>query len=566
VRRQPQATSSKRQARFWLSAFSLKLATVLTVATLLAYARSFAGGFVSDDVTAIAENPLVRSLSPSNLYRIITSFDDANYIPLKVFTLAVDYQLWGLDPAGYHLTNLLLHIANALLVYLLLLRLGETPGFAATVALLWALHPVQVESVAWISERKNVLSTFFFLLAFRVYLDLSDEPRPRRYMLLGLLFVAALLSKLNTIVLPALMLAYEIVLRRRLRGRDLAVALPLLGVGAVIAWVNLALSPVPVHGVRYHGGSLAVTLRTSATTIPRYLGLLVAPVGLSTYYPVPLRASWLDPTVLGALGVIAAFGVLTGFLALRRRPEAFWLLWFAITLSPMLNLVPFPALMADRYLYLPSLGVLVLLARAARALANRFRLAHALPLAAATAALTLGMLTAARVPVWHDKLSLWADWALRFSYITSDRPYAGAQPRLAERRLLENALVAHPERAALHNNLGAIDFEGGRLAAALPEFIRARTLDPADPAIALNLGRAYLLTGQLDDAIATLEAAAIQESPSFFVQLNLARAYLRKGDLPRARAALARAQTIRTEPHFWSAEARELARAESGGS
>jgi hypothetical protein len=489
--------------------------------------------------------------------------DGTNYIPLNFLSLAIDYRLWGLHPAGFHLTNLLLHAANAVAVYFLLLRLQESQGIAAAASLLWSLHPVQVESVAWVSERKNVLSTLFFLLAFHAYLRYSARPRTRTYLLLTTLFVAALASKVNTIVLPVLTLAYEVLLRRRLRRRDVLATLPLLGCGAVLAWANL--HDNPSHGVAYHGGGFDVTVRTSMTTIPRYLRNVVAPFDLSTYYAVPLRASWLDPAVVAAATLIIALVTLTGWLAWRRRPAAFWIAWFGITLSPMLNLVQFPALMNDRYLYLPLLGALIPLLRMGGRLLDRLGARRAAPALTGAIAVGLGVLTVIRVPVFRNEINLWADFALRTSYITADQPY-GAAPRLEEKRILTEALERHPTRAALLNNLGGFAFEENRLAEALPLLVRAQALDPSDPVIALNLGRTYLHARRLDDAIDLLELAAALEPPSFFPHLNLARAYLLQNDLVRARAALTRAKGLKTDPYFWSTIEQQLARAEQRAS
>lgn len=519
-------------------------AALIAAVTALAYAGSFAGQWISDDVNTIAENPLLRSLAPANLLRIATTFDGPNYMPLKVLSLAIDWQVFGAEPAGYHAVNLLIHVANALLVYVLLRRLGERAGLAFGVALLWAVHPVQVESVAWISERKNVLSTAFFLLALLAYLRFSETPRPRIYAWILLAFVAALLTKINTIVLPAIMLAYEITWRHRLRIRDVLATVPLLAIGAGLAWVNLAGNPS--HGAAYHGGSLWVTLRTTATVIPRYLGLVFAPLDLASYYAVPLRASWLEPAVLASTVAVVGGAVATVYLAWRRHRAAFWIAWFFITLSPMLNLVPFPALMADRYLYIPLVGPLVLLAWGLDAAVRRApRLARAEPLALAAAVVACVVLTAERVPAFHDEVALWADWALTTSYLAADHPY-GPPPRLRERQLLEAALRRR-ETGPLHNNLGGIAFEEGRIDEAVTELSRARILAPDDPAIALNLGRAYLYARQTDAAVRALEDAVRLEPPSYYAHLNLARAYLIAGDVPRAAAAVARARAIRPE-------------------
>ena len=317
----------------------------------------------------------------------------------------------------------------------------------------------------------------------------------------------------------------------------------LLAIAALLAWVNLHGNPS--HGAAYHGGSLWVTLRTSATVLPRYLRLVVAPVGLASYYATPLRASWLSPDVLASTLLIGVLLALAGYLAWHRRPSAFWILWFFITLSPMLNLVPFPALMADRYLYIPLVGPLVLGAWGLDAVARRVpALARAIPVAVAAAVLACTALTMQRVPAFHDELALWADWARTTSYITSDHPYAAA-PRVREQEILRAALTRDASSGPLHNNLGGIAFEEGRMNDAVAELSRACTLAPRDPAIALNLGRAYLFNRQPEAAARTLEDAVRLEPPSYYAHLNLARAYLVLGDAPRAADQVAQARAIR---------------------
>ncbi|HEY2386368.1 MAG TPA: tetratricopeptide repeat protein [Candidatus Binatia bacterium] len=520
---------------------------VIALAVIVAYAASVHGEWISDDITSIAQNPALRSLAPGNILAIMSRFEGPNYAPLYMLSYAIDWAMFGNDPTGFHVVNVLFHIADAALVYLLLLRLGERAALAFGVALVWAVHPVHVESVAWISERKNVLSTLLFLLAVIAYVRYSDHPRPRTYAAIFVLYVCGMLVKINVIVLPAVMLAYEVVYRTRLRRRDVLATLPLLAIAAFLAWVNLHGNPS--HGAHYHGGSLWVTLRTSASVIPRYLRLVVAPIGLSSYYATPLRASWLDLDVLGAMIVIVGLLGAACVLAWRHHPSAFWILWFFVTLSPMLNLVPFPAIMADRYLYIPLVGPLVLIAWGIDTAVRRApALGRAVPAAVGAAALACVALTIQRVPAFHDELALWADWALHTAYITSDRPY-GPAPRPRELQLLRDALAKDDGSGVLHNNLGGIAFEEGRMPEALAELSRAYQLAPRDPAIALNLGRTYLYSRQPEAAARVLEEAVRLEPPSYYANLNLARAYILSGDALRASDALARARAIRPD---WS--------------
>ncbi|HSP96751.1 MAG TPA: glycosyltransferase family 39 protein [Candidatus Dormibacteraeota bacterium] len=539
-------------------------ALLLVAAIAFTYRNSFDGGFVSDDRGAILNNPLLRSLDAANIRAIFSSFDDANYIPLKVLSLAVDQRLWGPAPFGYHLGNILLHIVCALLVWRILLGAGLSDGAAVLVALLWALHPLQVESAAWMSERKNVLSGACFFAAFLAWLHFSASGRWRAYALVLVLFVLALLSKMNTVVLPALCLAYDGLVARRLDRRSLLASLPLFAAGALVVWYNLAGNRI--HGSRFHGGTALVTWLTSTTVPFRYLAKVAWPAHLSSYYYVPLYGSPLDPPVALAIAGLLALGALTAWLAARRRPEAFWLLWFIVTLAPMLNIVPFPTLMQDRYMYLPLVGVLAAPALALDA-ALRAPLARRLAAAlAAGAVLACIVVSEQRIAVWHDELSLWRDWALQEWYLPVDiGPQRGPD---SDRHLavLEEAAGRDPGDLVVRQNLGALLYERGDLARATVELEAAQGLAAEDNGVVLmNLGRTYLRSGDPARAAAVLRRSVAAEPYSFYSQLNLARAALALGDRETAAAALAACARIRPGQELqFAAEQRQLGQLESG--
>ncbi|MFN8641984.1 MAG: glycosyltransferase family 39 protein [Candidatus Binatia bacterium] len=452
------------------------LAATLLIATAIAltYHDSFAGGFVSDDTGAILNNPLLRSLDLATVGQIFASFDDSNYIPLKVLSLAIDQRLWGPAPFGYHLGNLLLHVACALLVWRILLRLQLSAGAALLVTVLWALHPLQVESVAWMSERKNVLSGAFFFAAFLVYLRFAASGRWTTYLGVLALFALALLSKMNTVVLPVLCLAYDALVARRLGRRSLLASLPLFAAGAAVVWYNLAGNRI--HGARFHGGSAVVTWLSSATVPPRYLANALWPTDLRAFYHVPLHGSPFDPPVALSLLFLVALAGLFAWLAPRRGREAFWLLWAGVTLAPMLNIVPFPALMQDRYMYLALLGVLAAPATALDAGVRGQPARRLLAALAALAALALALASERRVPVWRDEISLWRDWGLREWYLPVDVGPVRVRGSNEHLAILEAAARERPDDAIVRHNLGAILYERGDLARARVELETAQQL------------------------------------------------------------------------------------------
>jgi cytochrome c-type biogenesis protein CcmH/NrfG len=510
-------------------------ASAIVVVTLVAYCGSFDGDFVSDDIVAVRDNRLLTSLSPANVRAIFGRFDGPNYVPMKVLSLAVDRRVWGTGPTGYHVTNLILHLLCALLVYAILSRLGLAPPAACIAGMLWAVHPLQVESVAWISERKNVLSGAFFFAAFWLYLSFSERPHVASYVGFLALFVLALLSKMNTMVLPAVCLAYEATFRRRMRWRDVLAAVLPIGAGVLVGWYNLVGNPI--HGDAWYGGSRIVTWLSSSVVLFRYLKHVFVPLDLQPRYDVPLRGSMLDPPVLLSLLALAGLVVVFAWMVRRGRREAFWMLWFGITLVPMLNVVvPFRSLMNDRYMYLSLLGPLALLAfplADARRLVRRSAV-----IVAGVAVLACTLLTFRQVEIWSDALSMWKASAATLSMPGEDPVYQ--RPDRAVRvAFLEQALAADPSSGVLHHNLGELYYESGQLDDALAELNAAERLRPSDPVVLSDLGRLDILLRRPAEAEAALTRAIALRPYDFVHRWYLAQLYLFvTRDAEKARATL----------------------------
>lgn len=506
---------------------------MIVLVTCLAYAGSLDGAFVADDLPSVRDNPLLESLSWPNIQLIFSSFDDANYMPLKVLSLAIDRAVWGPAPFGFHLGNLLLHAGCALMIFSILLRLGFSRIAAFGVALLWAVHPLQVESVAWISERKNVLSGLFFFAAFRVYIEFSERRRFVMYAGALALFVLALLSKMSTLVLPAVCLAYEATYKMRCRRIDLVAAAPMFVLGAIAVWYNLAGSPIH-GGVLFHGGSPTVTWLSSTVVVFRYLWHTVWPVGLAPGYDVPLRGSPFDPTVFFSLLGLIGIGVIVVLLIRRKRREAFWILWSAITLAPMLNIVPFPTMMQDRYMYLALLGPLALFGCAfdsiTAPMAKRF--VATATLVATTASV---FVTIQQVEVWSNAFTLWARTATTIPMPAVRRSIGSRQED--KMSYLEAALVDDPDNPTLHNNLGNLNYHVGLTQEALRHYEEANRLRPDEPNNQMNLGRVYVELSRWEDAERALARATELRPHNYSAWLYLLRLHLRLRDATAARRA-----------------------------
>jgi tetratricopeptide (TPR) repeat protein len=515
-------------------------------ATLVAYLPALSGRFIWNDSDYVTR-PELRSLA--GLGRIWTELGATQqYYPLLHSAFWVQHTLWGDHPLGYHLVTLVLHAASAILFALVLRRLA-VPG-AWLAALLFALHPVHVESVAWITEQKNTLSLVFYLTAALTYLQFDDTRRPRPYFTALVLFILSLLCKTVTATLPAALLVVCWWKRGRLGWRrDVLPLLPGLALGAL---AGLFSSWVEWHYLHARGEEFALPLLERGLVAGRavwfYLGNLVWPFDLNFIYPrwTPDAAvwwQWLFP--LGLLALAAALW------ALRRRTRAplAVLLFFAGSLFPVLGFVNlYGALYSfvwDHWQYLPDLGPLAL---AAAALAQGWdraaiRLRWIGPALVAALAVGLGALTWRHCGMFHDNETLYRTTIARnpaawMAHNNLGKILMGIPGRLPEAMAhIEEALRLNPDAAQAHYNLGTVLVNiPGRLPDAMAHYETALRLDPNLAEAHYNLGTVLAnIPGRLPDAMAHFEAA-LRLNPAYLgAHINLGSALLDiPGRLPEA--------------------------------
>ncbi len=487
-------------------------------ATLLAYLPALRGGYLWDDNAHVTSEDL-QSLA--GLQRIWCEVGATQqYYPLLHTAFWIEYRLWGEAALGYHLINILLHAAAACLVVAIMRRLA-VPG-AWLAGLIFALHPVCVESVAWISEQKNTLSTVLCLGAALVYLRFDQDRRRSRYFLALGLFVLALLTKTVTATLPAALLVVFWWRRGRLDWRrDVRPLVPWLVLGLMAglftAWVERTY--VGAHGVNFSLTFLERGL-LAGRALWFYLGKLAWPANLMFIYPrwsVDAAVWWQYLFPLAALALVAGLGWVARW---RRGPLAGFLV-FAGTLFPALgfvNVYPFIySYVADHFQYLASLGVIVPLAAgltiAAQGIAPAAR--RLAPLASAVLLAVLGVLTWRQCRIYHDAATLYrttlaqnpACWMAHnnLGFLLAKFP-ARLPEAIAH---FEAALRLNPRDVEAHNNLGHAYAENpDRLAEAIAEYEAALRLDPGFGPAHNNLGVALAkIPGRLPEAIEHFEAA-----------------------------------------------------------
>jgi len=492
----------------------------LAAVTVLAFAPSLRNDFLNWDDYAITSNPGYQGLGWRQLRWMVTALVAGHWMPLTWLTLALDYVVWGLDPFGFHLTSLLLHAANAVLFSLVARRLFRSAtGWpeprlalaAGVAALVFALHPLRVESVAWASERRDVLSGFFFLLALLAYLGAASAAgRRRRWLRVASIaaYGGALGSKSVVMTLPLVLVLLDVYPLRRLPGLGAG----WLGPAARRVWLEkapYALLSLAGAGVSYyaHGRVMPPTdypwtlrLGVALHSLWFYLVRTAVPAGLSPVYELPDRLERLAPALIGA--AIGVAGVTLTVLVLRRRWPAGLALWayYGITLLPVSGLVFNGVLAADRYSYLPGLAGALLggagggrIAEAAARGVIRPALARAAAGVAVLMLLTLAVLSWQQTQVWRDSGSLWG-----------------------------HAVSATPDCFICQANRGVWLVEHGAPGAGVTHLQRARALRPQHSLPRVALVRVYLTLGAAAearreyDALRRLDPAAARRLAALF--------------------------------------------------
>lgn len=530
-------------------------AVLLLAVTLVIYIPAMQAGFIWDDDSYLLNNRNLLTLD--GLWRIWFSTESPQYYPLVFTTFWIEQHIWGFNPAGYHVTNILLHFANSALLWIILKRLGIRYAFLG--GLLFAIHPVQVESVAWVTERKNVLSAFFYFLSALSFLEFEDKGRRGWYALSLALFFPALLSKTVTCSLPV-----ALILMRWFRGRDINIRyiiclIPFfaagLAMGLVTVWWELNI--VGATGNEWDLSYIERLLLPGRTSL-FYLHTLIFPSELVFIYPkwtvdVTDIVQWVYPAIL--LALLAVLFALRG--KLGRGPIAA-ALFFLATLFPALgffNIYPFQySYVADHFQYLASSGIFALAAGAASiVMPNAGSLRR--PAEAAVAAaliIVLGALTWSQGRIYNDLETLWKDTIAKNPGAFMAHSNLGTI-RYNEGRYDEalvhfnDTLRIKPDAAAAHYNIALIHYKKGDNNGALVSFRRAVAIDPGHVLALVNYGKLLSDIGDNREAIERL-ARAIDLAPgNELAHNNIAIAYARSGDLSKAVSHLTRALELKPD-------------------
>ena len=495
----------------WLPA---ALCGVLLVAVVALYYPVYRFPFLAlNDGEYVAQNLRIQQLNWNFVSWSLTTFHAANWHPLTWLSHALDYQLFGLDAGGHHAMNLLLHVLNALLLFWVLWRATGYAGCSFMVAALFALHPINVESVAWVAERKNLLSMMFLLLALGAYRWYASGPRLGRYSMVALLYVLGLMAKPQVITLPFLLLLWDYWPLERMNFASdnsgapadgsatipqrsfswlLLEKLPLLALSAASAIVTVCAQRAGgAMGGALRSYPLRVRIENAVISYARYLDKAIWPSKLGFFYPhaygFRLRQIALASLLLL---LVSAFTV-----AFRQRRYLLvgWL-WFLGALVPMIGLLQVGGqAMADRYAYLPFVGLFIAVCWGAADWAEQWRVPQGCVAGASVLVLALlGFATHRQVSYWSSDLALWSHTAV----VTT--PNAAAENVVAETLQREgreeDAMVHFRTASAMdpllpypHYHIGVYDEDQGRPREAIAEFQQVIALTARDKGVLAEL-------------------------------------------------------------------------------
>ena len=519
------------------------LAGLLLVAIIVvAYLPTSSCKFVWVDSEMLLNNLVLQE---NGLFRSWFTTDQTNYWPVTWTSYWLEYQIWGLNPTGYHIVNVVLHIFCSLLIWRILLRLKIPCAWLA--AVIFAVHPVNVESVAWITQRKNILPMFFFLVAILFYLRFDDSERRRFYWLAVAAFVLAMLSKGSVAPLPVVLLLFAWWLHGRIGIRDLVRSVPFFAVSGFFSIVEIWFQYTKAMG----GGTVQDAnffsrLAGAGWIVAFYFYKAVLPVNLSFIYHL-----WkIDSTdLLSYVPVLSMFGLAVLFWRYRRswgKAPLFALAYYVVMLLPVLGFIDIYfmkySLVADHYQYVAIIAVITLVLAIGYSFAKQQGklCLKAAGIIAASVVVMLSILTWRQCHIYQDSETLWRDTLKKNT--TCWMPYYRFGVVLANRGKFDEAIESYHKALALspddgvgvYNNLGSIYFSQGKLEHAIAQFNLVLQIKPDMAVTHNNLGLALVRQGKIDEAIEHLQMA-VHLAPNYArAHNNLAKILVSVGKINEA--------------------------------
>ena len=564
--RKEQKPLANRTVFFWLAGILLL--------TCIAFFPSLKSGFTNwDDNIYIAENTLITNLSGANVNKIFStnSVVSNNYHPVTILSLAIDYKLSGYNPKTYHTTNFLFHLLNTALVFWFIFLLGgKKIQVAAIVAFFFGIHPMHVESVAWISERKDVLYTFFFmaaLICYYIYIHQTGKTKAVLYTSVLLLFLLSILSKAMAVVLPLILLLTDYYTGRKFDKLVLLEKIPFFILSLIFGLLASKIQSGAIAAIDTF--TWLQRLSFASYGMVNYILKLFAPVHLSCFYPYPNLINGHLPVVFYIVPFVAlGLLVVTFFSIKRNKIFTFGFLFFFITVALVLQFISVgQVIMADRYSYISYIGLLFPVAMGYdwlhNQLSKKISLWKTLSIfLMALSAILSFWLTRERNKVWKNSDTLWTDAISKYpssepfrnrgSYLVNKIAYDKGEKKVSENeydRALEDfniSIKMNPKNAKVYINRANIYGLKKLFDLALNDYSKAIELDKTDPQTFFNRGITHSIMKQFDKAAQDFTTALTMQPGFKAAKQNRAYAYADNGDYQKATDDLN--ELIRAEP------------------
>lgn len=521
---------------------SIAIGLALIALTLVVFLQVRHFDFVNwDDPVYLTENPNVQAgLSWSNVVWALTTTHTPYWHPLTWLSHMLDVTMFGMDTGWHHVTNLVIHIASTLMLFALLRRMTGADGKSAFVAAIFAVHPLHVESVAWLAERKDVLSTFFLMVTFWMYVRYAERPGTARYAAVGVAYALALMTKPMVVTLPFALLLLDVWPLRRGIGRARAVVekIPLLALALIVSVATVIVQTEVGAVAGLDALPLGARVKNALVGYVMYVWKTIWPTGLAPFYPFRAYSDWTVVCAGLALVIATALAVAVW----RRWPYVTvgWL-WYIVMVAPVIGLMQAgEQARADRFMYVPMIGLSIVAAWGGPAVLERIGLR-----ARAAAALGIAIVVVcaavahAQASYWVDSTTLW-----RHAAAVTDDNYM-AYEKLGEayrdrgqyedamtnyQRAIELAPPGSPAHVAtIENNLGLVLTRSGKPDEAEAHFAAAERLNPEFAEAQSNYANALAMQGKFDQAIAHYHAALAIQPQSVETLIGLGGTLVREG-------------------------------------
>ncbi len=527
--------------------WSFLISLTLILITLSVFYQVYSFSFVNyDDPGYVYKNPNVQAgITLETIKWAFTTGHISNWHPLTWLSHMLDWQMFGSNAGGHHITNLIFHIANTLLLFFVLRKMTDAIWPSAFVAALFALHPLHVESVAWVSERKDVLSTFFWLLTMWAYVRFVNRPKISSYLLAIIFFALGLMSKPMLVTLPfvLLLLDYWPLARRRTLYYLIREKIPFFALSVVSSAVTFFVQRSGGAVVTASAVPLEFRVSNAVISYAGYIEKMFFPTRLAMFYPYPEQNVFFYALILAA--VLLAVTILILLFAKNHRYLVTGWFWYLGTLVPVIGLVQVgEQAMADRYSYITLTGLFIIIAWGLPELLGKWLLAapqrkNVLWTASLIVLSVLSTLTYFQTRYWKDSISL-GEHALKVTENNYTAHFCMTEQLTEQGRLDEairhntEALRIKPDYTDALNGLGIALYKAGRVDEAIGCYKRVLEIDPRHITVYPNLGSALVAKGKFDEAISLYNKALQIEPDRVEIHLNLGVALVSSGRLEEA--------------------------------